>query len=96
MAQPDGRQIWVNFAYPDNQWLQIIDVMTMKVIKTIDAGKGVLHMEFSPRGEKVWVSVRNKNEIHIYDTKTLERLNVLKADSPSGIFFTNRAHKIGL
>lgn len=96
MAQPDGRQIWVNFAYPDNQWLQIIDVMTMQVIKTIEAGKGVLHMEFSPRGEKVWVSVRNKNEIHIYDTKSLKRLKVLKAESPSGIFFSNRAHKIGL
>lgn len=96
MAQPDGRQIWVNFAYPDNQWLQVIDVMTMKVIKTIEAGKGVLHMEFSPRGEKIWVSVRNKNEIHIYDTKTLELVKVLKAESPSGIFFTNRAHQIGL
>ncbi len=96
MAQPDGRQIWVNFAYPDNQWLQVIDTLTMEVVKTIEAGKGVLHMEFSPRGEKVWVSVRNKNEIHVYDTKTLDKLKVLKAQSPSGIFFTNRAHKIGL
>ncbi|WP_444995263.1 cytochrome D1 domain-containing protein [Aliikangiella sp. IMCC44359] len=96
MAQPDGRQIWVNFAYPDNQWLQVIDAKTLQVIKTIEAGKGVLHMEFTPRGEKVWVSVRNKNEIHIYDTKTFKRLKVLKAESPSGIFFSNRAHKIGL
>ena len=96
MAQPDGRKIWVNFAYPDNQWLQVIDAMTLKVIKTIEAGQGVLHMEFTPRGEKVWVSVRNKNEVHIYDTQTMERLKVLKAESPSGIFFTNRAHKIGL
>ncbi len=96
MAQPDGRRIWVNFAYPDNQWLQVIDSLTMKVIKTIEAGKGVLHMEFTPRGEKVWVSVRDKNEIHIYDTESMGRLKVLKAKSPSGIFFTSRAHKIGL
>jgi len=96
MAQPDGRQIWVNFAFPNNQWLQVINAQTLEVVKTIEAGKGVLHMEFTPRGEKVWVSVRNKNEIHVYDTKTLERLKVLKAQSPSGIFFTSRAHKIGL
>jgi len=96
MAQPDGRKIWVNFAFPDNQWLQVIDAMTLQVIKTIEAGKGVLHMEFTPRGDKVWVSVRNNNEVHIYDTKTMERLKVLKAESPSGIFFTDRAHKIGL
>ncbi len=96
MAQPDGRQIWVNFAFPDNQWLQVIDAQTQKIVKTIEAGKGVLHMEFTPRGEHVWVSVRNKNEVHIYDTKTLEKIKTLKAESPSGIFFTNRAHKIGL
>ena len=71
MAQPDGRQIWVNFAFPDNQWLQIIDAMNLEVIKTIEAGKGVLHMEFTPRGDYVWVSVRNKNEVHIYNTKNL-------------------------
>ncbi|MCW8878431.1 MAG: hypothetical protein OQK04_10065 [Kangiellaceae bacterium] len=96
MAQPDGRKIWVNFAFPDNQWLQVIDAMTLEVIKTIEAGKGVLHMEFTPRGDYVWVSVRNKNEVHIYNTKTLEKVKTLPAKSPSGIFFTDRAHKIGL
>lgn len=96
MAQPDGRQIWVNFAFPDNQWLQVVDAVSKKVIKTIEAGKGVLHMEFTPRGERVWVSVRNRNEVHIYDTRTLEKLATLPAQSPSGIFFTDRAHKIGL
>ncbi|WP_196140164.1 cytochrome D1 domain-containing protein [Aliikangiella sp. G2MR2-5] len=96
MAQPDGRQIWVNFAFPDNQWLQVIDAVSKKVVKTIEAGKGVLHMEFTPRGERVWVSVRNKNEVQIYDTRTLEKVSTLPAQSPSGIFFTNRAHKIGL
>ncbi|XOT98416.1 cytochrome D1 domain-containing protein, partial [Alcaligenes pakistanensis] len=28
MAQPDGRQIWVNFAFPDNDKVQVIDVAT--------------------------------------------------------------------
>ncbi len=96
MSQPDGRRIWVNFAFPDNQWLQVIDAKTFEVIKTIEAGQGVLHMEFTPRGEQVWVSVRNKNEIQIYDTKTMKKLKTLNAQSPSGIFFSNRAHKIGL
>lgn len=96
MAQPDGRKIWVNFAFPDNRWLQVIDTQTMQVIKTIEAGKGVLHMEFTPRGEKVWVSVRDKDEIQIYSTQTLELLRRLPANKPSGIFFTSRAHRIGL
>jgi protein NirF len=23
MAQPDGRQVWVNFAFPDNGWVEV-------------------------------------------------------------------------
>lgn len=96
MARPDARQIWVNFAVPDNQYVQVIDSETAEIIKTIEPGPGVLHMEFSPRGEQIWISVRDRNEVQIWDTATLEHLYTLEADSPSGIFFTNRAHRIGL
>lgn len=96
MARPDGRQVWVNFAYPDNNWIQVIDVPTLKVVKTLDVGKGALHMEFSPRGEKVWISVRDRDQIKVFDTKTLSLIKTLEAEKPSGIFFANRAGKIGL
>jgi len=96
MAQPDGRQVWVNFAYPDNNWIQVIDVPSLKVVKTLDVGKGALHMEFTPRGEKIWISVRDEDLVKIFDTKTLKMITTFNADKPSGIFFTNRAGKIGL
>ncbi len=96
MSRPDHRQIWVNFAFPDNRWLQVIDAKTLKVVKTIDAGPGVLHMEFAPRGHEIWVSVRDKNEVQIYDTRTFTLIARLPMTKPSGIFFTDRAHKIGL
>lgn len=96
MARPDDRQIWVNFAYPANDILQVIDVPTRKIIKTWTPGPAVLHMEFTSRGEQVWVSIRDANRIDIYDTRTLERITQISARSPSGIFFTKRAHEIGL
>ncbi len=96
IARPDGRQVWVNFAFPDNDTVQVIDVESRRIIKTLKPGKGVLHMEFTPRGESVWLSVRDDNRIDIYDTSTLERVKSLQAMKPSGIFFTDRAHKIGL
>lgn len=96
MARPDGRQIWVNFAYPNNDTLQVIDAETQVITQTLVPGKGVLHMEFSPRGEHVWASVRDLNLVNIYDTGSLELLTQFEASSPSGIFFTSRAHKIGL
>jgi protein NirF len=96
MAQPDNRQIWVNFAHPDNNTIQIFNTETFALVKTLTPGPAVLHMEFTPRGEQVWMSVRDSNEIQIYDTKTQTLQKTLKSSSPSGIFFTNRAHQIGL
>ncbi len=96
IARPDGRHIWVNFALPNNDTLQIIDVDQLKIIKKIKPGKAVLHMEFTPRGEAVWVSVRDEDRVRIYDTQSFKALSSMAVDKPSGIFFTARAHKIGL
>lgn len=95
MARPDGRQIWVNFAHPDNGWVQVIDTLTGQVVKTLQPGKAILHMEFAPRGEHVWLSSRDDNRVVIYDTQTFERIGGFPAQSPSGIFFSSRAHRIG-
>ena len=96
MASPDDRQIWVNFAFPDNNTLQVIDSETFKIIKQFQPGKGILHMEFTPRSENVWVSVRDIDQVIVYDTQTLKEIKRIPAKKPSGIFFTSRAHRIGL
>ena len=96
MASPDSRQIWVSFAHPRNDVIQVLDSRTHEIIRTLEPGKSVLHMEFTPRGEEVWVSARDSNRITVYNTRTLEKVATLDAKSPSGIFFTNRAHALGL
>jgi protein NirF len=96
VARPDGRQVWVNFAHPLNDTIQVIDTQSLKIIHSMQPGKGVLHMEFAPRGENVWLSVRDADQVQIYDTETFERVAQLDAEKPSGIFFTARAHRTGL
>lgn len=95
MARPDGRQVWVNFAFPDNGWVQVIDTLKGEVVQTLQPGKAILHMEFTPRGEAVWLSARDDHTISIYDTQSFARLATLPAQSPSGIFFTSRAARTG-
>jgi protein NirF len=95
VARPDGRQIWVNFAHPDNDTVEVIDAATLKVVHSIRPGPAVLQLAFTPRGEQVWVSVRDADRVDIYDTRSFERLGSLPADKPSGIFMTARAHRIG-
>ncbi len=96
MARPDGRQVWVNFAFPDNRHLQVIDVKDLTIVKSLQPGKAVLHMEFTPRGGEVWVSVRDENRVVVYDTDSFIEKARLPAAKPSGIFFTSRAYKLGL
>ncbi len=95
MARPDGRQVWVNFAFPDNGKMDVIDTLAGKVVHAFEPGKGILHMEFTPRGENVWLSARDDNKVLIYDTTTFTRIGEIAADNPSGIFFTTRAARIG-
>ncbi len=95
VARPDGRQIWVNFAHPHNDTVQVIDAATLKVVNDIRPGPAVLHLEFTPRGEQIWISVRDADRIDIYDTHSFVRLGSLPADKPSGIFMAARAHRIG-
>ena len=95
VARPDGRQVWVNFAFPDNGNVQVIDTESMSIVRTLEPGRAVLHMEFTPRGEAVWISARDDNKVVVYDTASFERLAEISADNPSGIFFTVRAGRIG-
>ena len=95
MARPDGRQIWVNFAFPDNGKVDVIDTLASQVVQRLEPGKGILHMEFAPRGEQVWLSARDDNKVVIYDTEHFSKIGEIPAASPSGIFFTNRAGRIG-
>ena len=96
VARPDGRQIWVNFAHPRNDTIQVIDVPSQKIIHTFKPGPAVMHLEFTPRGHEVWISVRDSDRVEIYDTRTFEKRGALPMEKPSGIFFSARAHRIGL
>ena len=95
VARPDGRQVWVNFAHPKNDTIDVVDVPTLKLLHRFAPGPAVLHMEFTPRGNEVWVSVRDADRVDIYDAATFAKKAEIPAQKPSGIFFTARATRIG-
>jgi protein NirF len=95
MARPDGRQVWVNFAVPHYDQVQVIDTVGQRVAATLQPGKAVMHMEFTPRGESVWISCRDNDKVQVLDTATLATQATLPAQAPSGIFFTARAQRMG-
>ena len=86
----------MNFATPLNDTVQVVDSRTHEVVKTLTPGAAVLHMEFAPRGAEVWISARDAGRVMIYDTRSYKVTGEIAAESPSGIFFTARAHRTGL
>jgi protein NirF len=95
VARPGGRHVWVNFAHPLNDTIDVVDVMTLAVVHRFKAGPAVLHLEFAPRGHEVWVSVRDADRVQVYDARTFARKAELEVKAPSGIFFAARATRIG-
>ncbi len=95
VARPDGRYVWVNFAHPLNDTIDVVDTVTMKVVHRFTPGPAVLHMEFTPRGNEVWVSIRDADRVDVYDAATFAKKAEIAAQKPSGIFFTARATRIG-
>ncbi len=95
VARPDGRHTWVNFAHPLNDSIEVVDNMTLQVLRRLEPGPAVLHMEFTPRGHEVWVSVRDADRVDVYDSSSFAKKAQIAAAKPSGIFFTARATRIG-
>jgi protein NirF len=69
--------------------------VAQRVAATLQPGKAVMHMEFTPRGESVWISCRDDDKVAVLDTATLATQATLPAQAPSGIFFTARAQRMG-
>jgi len=95
VARPGSHQVWVNFAPPFNDTIDVVDTLTLKVVHRFKPGPAVLHMEFAPRGHEVWVSVRDADRVRIYDATSFDEKAELTVKHPSGIFFTARATRIG-
>ncbi|CAG1066591.1 Nitrite reductase [uncultured bacterium] len=100
VVRPGGREVWVdNVGAPgsaEERTVDVISVETLSVKKSIDAGKGALDPQFTPKGEAVYISVREEDKVAVYDTDTYKLLKEFPAHKPSGIFSSDRASKFGL
>jgi len=100
VGRPGGREVWVdNVDAPGSEaerLVQVIDVETLEIKKTIDVGKGALDPQFTPKGEAVYISVREEGKVAVYDTDSYRLIKEIPAEKPSGIFCTDRAVKFGL
>lgn len=96
VASPDHRRVWIDLVGKNGDLIQVIDVPTMKVIKTLNLGPGATHPQFTPKGGAVYVSLMDGRKVVVVDAETFDVIREFDAVNPSGIFCTDRAHKFGM
>jgi protein NirF len=94
VARPDGREVWINFAHPLNDTVQVLDTHLGRIVHSFAPGPAVLHLEFTPKGNEVWISVRDADRVDVMDVRSRTKIAEIAAQKPSGIMFTARAHRL--
>ncbi|MFW6066779.1 MAG: cytochrome D1 domain-containing protein [Myxococcota bacterium] len=97
VASPAGHEVWVSFSgEDDDRFVQIVDAESLAVEQTVELGRRIYHMDFTPRGAHVLVSANGAGELYLVDASTREVVDREPLDSPSGVFGPWRAYRIGL
>ncbi len=97
VRSPTEREIWVSFSgEADDAWVDVIDVGKQEVVRSIEVGRRIYHMDFTPRGAYVLVSANQDNTLALIDASTYEVIDRETVASPSGVFGVWRAFRIGL
>lgn len=97
VRSPTEREVWVSFSgEEDDAFVQIIDTARLKVTDTIEVGRRIYHMDFTPRGAHVLISANADDKLFLVNATTREIEDVETLRSPSGIFGAWRAFRIGL
>ena len=83
---PDKKLLAVTFSGKDFPTVQIIDALTLEIIKTLTFEGNVLHVRWSDESPSLYVSVNTANEVQIFDTQTWTKQRAIPVKRPSGIF----------
>ncbi|SHE30910.1 Cytochrome C oxidase, cbb3-type, subunit III [Modicisalibacter ilicicola DSM 19980] len=88
---------WVDvFFGPNHDKVHVIDKQTLEIVETLEPapGKTAAHVEFDRHGEKLLLSIWDRDgAVIVYDAKTLDELERIPMDKPSGKYNVwNKTH----
>jgi protein NirF len=96
VVRPDRRQVWVDIVGKNGDLVDVIDVESLKVVRTLAPGAGATHPQFTAKGDAAYVSLMDGGKVVVYDTASFQIIKEFPARRPSGIFFADRAHRFGM
>jgi len=86
VISPARNFIAVNYSGEGEDLLSLIDMESLKVARTVRAGRRITHLRFSPDGRRLYISSYFENELKALSVPDLRILWRVKVPTPSGIF----------
>ena len=94
---PGERYVWVTFSgEEDDAFVQVVDVESLEVIRTLRVGARIYHIEFTPRGSHALITANAENKLFLVNASTYAVEDSQALRSPSGVFGVWRAFMMGL
>lgn len=94
---PGEREVWVSFSgEEDDAFVQVVDVDSLEVARTLRVGGRIYHMDFTPRGSHALVTANRDDRLVLVNVMTGAIEDEEPVRSPSGVFGVWRAFAIGL
>lgn len=94
---PGEREVWVSFSgEEDDAFVQVVDVDSLEVVRTLRVGGRIYHMDFTPRGSHVLVTANRDDKLVLVNALTDAIEDEEPVRSPSGVFGVWRAFAMGL
>jgi protein NirF len=86
---PNRETIAVNYSGSKHNYLTLIDVKDMKVIKNIKAGRRIMFMAYSGNSRLIYASDYFGNSVNVFNALNGKEVCRIPVPSPSGIFRTS-------
>ncbi|WP_461829323.1 cytochrome D1 domain-containing protein, partial [Aquifex sp.] len=85
-VSPDGRFLAVNYSGDSEDYLTLIDLKTLKPIKTERLGKRILHFRFTKDGRFIYLSSYFEGKVKKVSVPELKVVKEIEVPTPSGVF----------
>ena len=97
VRSPDERRIWVSFSGVEHDaYIDVVDVATRKVERSLHLGKKIYHLDFTPRGTFVLATANVDEKLFLVDAERFTVVDQQPLRSPSGVYGPWRAFRLGL
>ncbi|MBI3929587.1 MAG: NirF protein [Armatimonadetes bacterium] len=86
VVAPGGQFLAVNYSGDREDFVSIVDLRTLQIVRELEAGRRVMHLRFSADGERLYLTSYRDNKLKIFETRGWSLTETVDVPGPSGIF----------